>query len=109
MASTNQPEVFLAVSAATNQGVLTVASNGLLLPGALAWLTKDDGSLQARVKIVNLIGTTQLTVRQFPANNENAPPSYGVSDVSAFNAVASHLCVENQAVAISQPFSVPVY
>lgn len=104
MASISVPEAFVAISAATNKGVLTVADNSTIYPGALAWVAKDDGSASARVKILSLISTTQCVVRRFANDNENSPPSYGVSDMSAF-AAASHLCMEGQAVPVEFAFA----
>ena len=98
-------EAFLTVSAATNKGLLTVPANDYLFPGALAWVAKDDGSLSARVKILACIGTTQIVVRRFPNDNENAPPSYGVSDMSAFNGVATHISQEAQTVTVDEAYS----
>lgn len=110
MASVIAPEVFLSVTAATNQGVLTVPSNGLVLPGTSGWLTKDDGSLQFFVKVVRLVGTTQIVVMRYPNDNPNTPgPTYGVSDVSAFNGVASHLCIESQPAHLNPLTSTPIY
>jgi hypothetical protein len=110
MASVIQPEVFVAVSAATNQGVLTVTSNGLILPGANGWLTKDDGSLQHFVRVQRIVGTTQLVVMRYPNDNPNTPgPTYGVSDESAFNGVATHLCIESQPVHLNPLTSTPIY
>jgi len=104
------------VSAATNKGRVTVDSNAYLFPGANAWLSKDDGSLSVRVKILACIGTDTLVVRRWPTRKatdttepnhdlENfGPPGYGLSDVSAFNGVASHISMETQAVPVDPAY-----
>lgn len=110
MASVIQPEVNQVVSAATNQGLLTVASNGLILPGASGWLAKNDGSLSYYVKVRRIIGTTQVEVMRYPNDNPNSPgPTYGVSDVSAFNGTACMLCIESQPVHLNPLSATPVY
>ncbi len=102
------PRVFVAVSAATATGLLTMSSNGLLLPGTRGWLCKDDGSARALVKIVTIVGTTQCTAMKYANNDLNSPPSYGLSDLSAFNA-SSHLSIDEQPVYSNPLFSTPVY
>lgn len=97
-------EAFVAITAATAGGVLTVASNAYLYPGTLAWLCKDDGSARARVKIIACIGTDTVHVRPFANNNENAAPQYGLGDVSAFNAT-SHICQEAQTAPVDPAYS----
>ena len=107
------PEAFIAVTAADALGNLTVASTAGIYPGAHAWLTKDDGSLQYRVQILRVTSTTVFQVRRYPNdtegrpdNNLYVPPGYGLSDVSAFNGVASHICVERQTVPVDPSFSI---
>jgi hypothetical protein len=100
-------EAFVAISAATADGVLTVASNAYLFPGALAWLCLDtatETSARMRVKILACISTDTVHVRPFVNNNENAPPQYGLGDVSAFNG-ASHICQEAQTAPIDPAYS----
>lgn len=97
-------EAFVAVSAATAAGLLTVTSNAYLFPSARAWVAKDDGSASARVEILACIGTTQVQVRRFKNDDENSPPSYGLSDMSAFNG-ASHICQETQSVSIDPAYT----
>lgn len=63
-------------------GALTVADNAPFFPGALAWVSGAGGI--ARVKILRLVGTTVLYVRQFKNNNENGPPNFGMTDMSGF-------------------------
>ncbi len=96
------PETIAAVTAATNKGVVTVADNTLFYPGTLGWLSKTDGSAQKRVQIVQRVGTTQLTVRVVADGTETTKPapSFGLSDVSAFN-TASSLCVEAQVASVN--------
>lgn len=93
------------VTAATALGVLTVDSNAYLFPGTLAWVAKDDMSLRARVKILMVSGTTSITVRRFKNDDERSPPSYGLSDMSAFNGVATHIYVEAQTAPVDPAFS----
>jgi hypothetical protein len=97
-------EAFIAVSAASATGVLTVPSNDYLFPGALAWVCKDNGSAQARVRILACIGSTQVQVRRFPNDNENSPLAFGVSDMTAFNG-ASHICQEAQTAPVDPAYS----
>lgn len=107
-------EAFVAISAATAAGVLTVASTDYLFPGALAWVALDNGTSSARVKILARLSSTQIRVRRFPNDNEGrpdnasyVPPGYGVSDMTAF-ATAAHICQEAQTVPVDPAFSVRV-
>jgi len=104
------------VSAATSKGRLTVTSNAYLFPGANAWLAKDDGTLQYRVKILACIGTDTVIARRWPTKKEPdgsatydkanfGAPSYGLSDLSAFNGVASYLSMEAQSVPVDPTYS----
>jgi hypothetical protein len=91
-------ESILAITAATNKGLVTVSSNTTLYPGAYAWITKSDGSgTPLRVLIVKRVGTTQVQVRQVYSGTEYTipAPSYGFTDVSAFN-TGSSICQEAQ-------------
>lgn len=98
-------EAFVSISAATATGELTVASNALIFPGALAWIQKDDGSVEsARVKILSLSGTTKVQVRRFVDDDETSMPQYGSSDMSAF-ATGSHICQETQNAPIDLAYS----
>jgi hypothetical protein len=97
-------EAFVAISAATNKGVMTVASADYLFPGARAWVSMDDGSLTARVKILAVLSSTQIQVRRYRNNDENAPPSYGTSDMSAFNGSA-HIAMEAQDVPVDPSYA----
>lgn len=104
------------ITAATSKGRVTVGSNAAFYPGTNAWIGKDDGSLSARVKILACIGTDTLLVRRWPSRKatdateathdlENyGAPSYGLSDVSAFNAT-SHITMESQSAPIDPAFS----
>ena len=94
----------VAVTAATTHGRLTVASNAYLFPGALAWVGLDDGTAQARVKILSVSSTDTVVVRRFTKDDERSPPSYGVSDMSAFNG-ASHISQEAQTAPIDPAYS----
>lgn len=104
------------VTAATAIGALTVDSTAYLFPGANAWVSKDDGSLSVRVKILAISGTTGLTVRKWPVFQDPASgtkytkensgaPSYGSSDMSAFNGVATHIYMEAQSVPVDPVYS----
>lgn len=104
MPSNAVPEAFVAISAATNKGVLTVTSQTNLRPGAKAWVTKDDGSNSARVKILQVLSATSVLVRRYPNDDEGSQPTYGRSDMSAF-ATASHICQEVQNVVVDPSFS----
>jgi hypothetical protein len=107
----------VSVTAATAQGRLTVESNSYIFPGTNAWLAKDDGSLSYRVKILACIDTDTVIVRRWPtkplqnqyepAHDQESygPPSYGSSDVSAFDAVASHLSIEAQTAPIDPTYA----
>jgi hypothetical protein len=100
-------EAFVAISAATTGGVLTVTATDYLFPGALAWVVKDDGSARARVKIIARLSSTTVLVRRFINDNENGPPNYGSSDMSAFNG-SSHICQEPQTAPVDPAYSVRV-
>lgn len=72
-----------AVTAATAGGKLTVASNTPFYPGALAWVSGTD-NVSYRVRIVALVGATDMLVRQEHNNNElKGPPNYGLTSMSA--------------------------
>jgi hypothetical protein len=104
------------VSAADTVGNLTVDSNAYLFPGANAWVTKDDGSLSYRVKILAVTGSTGLKVRRYPQtqdpntgvyyDNDRAPGiNYGGSDMSAFNGVATHIYQEAQTAPVDPAYA----
>lgn len=103
-----------AITAASAVGRLTITSNVYFFPGANAWVTKNDGSATARVKILACIGTDTLLVRKWPLKMEAdgtthgqenyGPPGYGVSDMSAFNAT-SHICMESQSVPVDPTYA----
>jgi hypothetical protein len=107
MAYTKYPAVpATAITAATAQGLITVASNTAFAAGAIAFLNK--AGVQMRVKILALVGATQLLVRQayervpgITADQTPAAafpgPNYGGTDVSAF-AAASTINMPPQAV-----------
>jgi len=104
MPSISAPEVFLVIESASNIGDLLVETNQNVYPGTSGWICKNDGSARAYVKIVAVKGSDGVTVRRYPNDNPNSPPSYGRSDMSAFN-TASHLCIPIQPVAIDPAFS----
>ena len=99
------------MSVATATGLLTVTTTDYLYPGALAWVTKDDGSAMARVKILAIIGTTQVQVRRFANDSEFSNPgvlggpSYGRSDMTAFDGGGVHICQEAQNVPVDPAYS----
>lgn len=97
-------EFTTAISAATSKGVLTVTSNAGLMPGALAWVYKTDDSARARVKILSVSSTTGVVVRRFANDDENSAPSYGRSDMSAFNA-GSKITMEAQSAPVDPAFA----
>lgn len=97
-------ENIVAVTAANAVGELTFATNLGLHPGTLGWLTKNDGSLSYRVRIVKLVGSTKAMVRRMPGDDERkACEGTGYTDVSAFNTTSS-LCVEAQLAQVSQSY-----
>lgn len=116
MPSVAVPEAFCVVTTATAKGVLTVSASDclLLFPGANAWVSKDDGSATARVKILSRLSTTTILVRRYPNDSETtknftvlAPaPSYGTSDMSAFTGSIAHICQEAQTAPVDPSFSV---
>lgn len=93
-----------AISAATALGVLTVTSTADLYPGTNAWVYKTDGSAQQRVKILFIISATTLQVRGYKNNDENSPPSYGLSDMTAFTA-GSAISMETQTAPVDPAFA----
>lgn len=90
-----------AITAATAGGLITVADNTIFFPGAKGWISKNDGSASMRVKLISRVGTTQLRVRRIADGTEAIvpAPSYGLTDVSAFNATST-LFVEAQLVPV---------
>jgi hypothetical protein len=101
-------ETFVAISAATAQGVLTVSDTSYLFPGAKAWVAKDDGSLSYRVRILARLTSTTVSVRRYNNDDENSAPSYGSSDMTAFNGVSSHICQETQTAPVDEAYAVRV-
>lgn len=93
-----------AISAATALGVLTVGSTAGLFSGTKAWVYKTDGSAQSRVKILDIISATTLQVRGYKLNNENAPPDYGLTDMSGF-AAGSAITMETQTAPVDLSFA----
>lgn len=98
-------EAIAAITGANAIGELTIASNTVFYPGAFAWVTKNDGSLQARVLIVRRVSTTKVQVRKVASGLEqNVPaPTYGFSDMSGFN-TTSTLCQEAQTAPVVSDF-----
>jgi hypothetical protein len=119
MPSIAVPEAFIAVTAATAVGLLTVGSGNTanLYPGAYAWLAKDDGTLSYRIKILAVDSTANTVLaRRMPIKQDrfsqtyvddegNPPPSYGLTDFSTFNGVGCHICQERQTAPIDPSFS----
>lgn len=103
MPSISVPETKVAITGATATGTLTVA-NATLFVGGRAWVTKNDGSAQARVKIVSLISTTGCKVVRYPNDDDSQFAGYGLSDMSAFNA-SSSICMEHQVVPVDPAFA----
>lgn len=113
------PKVSTAITAATNKGLVTVGS-GLsagLYPGAYAWISIDDGSIPSvRVKILSVDSSSDtIRCRIMPSiqatdsnthytSETNPPPSYGLSDLSAFN-TGSHIFQERQTAPVDPAFS----
>ncbi len=98
-------ESIVAITGATAVGELTFASNATLHTGAKAWVTKNDGSDQARVRLVKRLGATKFLVRRLPNDNDGAPnEGFGYSDMSAF-ASASTICMEAQTVPVVPAYS----
>lgn len=105
MPSISCPPFFAAITGATALGVITVASTTDVYPGSLGWVYLDNGTARARVKILSVLSATTFQVRRFANDNENSPPSYGYSDMSAF-AAAAHISVDSgQPVPVDPAFS----
>jgi hypothetical protein len=77
-----------AVTVATATGTLTVASSAGFYPGAKAWVYLASGANQKRVKILDVPTATTVVVRGYKNNDENSPPDYGLSDMTAFNGLS---------------------
>lgn len=123
MPSIAVPEAFIAVTAATATGVLTVGSGNTanLYPGAYAWLAKDDGSLSYRIKILsvdataNTVKARRMPVKQvqtpgsstpiFADSETNPPPRYGLTNFLPFNGVACHICQERQTAPVDPSYA----
>jgi hypothetical protein len=93
-----------AVSAATAAGVLTVASSAGLFPGAKAWVYLANGTASTRVKILDVPSATTVVVRGYKNNDENSPPSYGLTDMTAYNG-ASFITMETQTAPVDPAFA----
>jgi hypothetical protein len=89
MAGRIAKEVGAATSAATNAGVITVASTTDFLAGARAWLTAA-GQPNRLVKIKAILSATTMQVQfdfdplAVSGTATAGGPSYGQSDVSAY-------------------------
>lgn len=70
------------VTAATATGFATVSSATDLYVGALAWLSNTAGTVQDRVEIVSISGTS-IGLRIIPVKGRG--PNYGRSDISGYN------------------------
>ena len=103
------------ISAADAKGNLTVDSTGYLYPGTNAWVSLDNGTAMARVKILAITGTTTLKVRRYPTVQDHntgvfydseftAGIHYGLSDMSAFNGSA-HIDMEAQTAPVDPAYA----
>lgn len=110
------PALKTAVSAATALGVLTVADTTLIYPGSYGWAVKDDGSVQYRVKILQVIDSTTFVARRCnPQRDPNGgpthdqenfgPPNYGKSDLSALDGGGAHISIEAQTAPIDPAYA----
>jgi len=107
----------VAISAATNKGRLTVASNAYLFPGTYAWVYTSNGVSHSRVKILARFGTDSVLVRIMPVRKESdgtsyttekaPPPRYGVSDMTAYNG-SSYISMEAQAAPVDPSYATRV-
>jgi len=105
MPSISCPPFFAAVTSASATGLLTVASTADVYPGSNAWVYTDNGASRARVKILAVPSATTIQVRRYTNDDENAPPSYGYSNMTTFNG-SSHISVEGgQPVPVDPAFS----
>jgi len=94
----------MAVSAATNEGVLTVADTSSLFPGTTAWLTLNSAASSVHVKLLRCPTVTTVVVGNAdPVVGKNGFSSQANNpiDVSAYNGSAT-LCIETQ-VALVDP------
>lgn len=103
-------DAFVAITAADAAGNLTVASandSAPLYPGTQGWLTKDDASATARVRIVSISvdGLTIVVGRGTDTSQPAVAPNYGRIDVSAFDGGGAHLCIEAQTAPIDPAYS----
>lgn len=92
------------VSAATATGTLTVPSSAGFCPGAKAWVYLANGTNQMRVLILDVPSATTVVVRGYANNDENSPPSYGLTSMTAFNG-ASLLSQEAQTAPVDPAFT----
>lgn len=113
------PAAKVAISGATATGVLTASADGVaaLYPGANATFAKDDGTMSIRVKILSRLSTTTVQVRAYPikydtvnqvsySSEQWGPPSYGVTDLAAYDGGGFHISQERQTVPIDPAYSV---
>jgi len=96
-----------AVSAATNEGVLTVDETASLFPGTTAWLTLNDASASVHVKLLRCpTATTVVVGNADPVVGKNGFSSQSNSpiDVSAYNGSAT-LCIETQVAPVDMAYT----
>lgn len=118
MPSIAVPAVKVNITAATSLGVLTVDSTASIFPGTNGWASKNDSSVQYRVRILAVTGSNTLVVRRWPQKTDNdgtnitthdqenfGPPHYGWSDVSALNGGSATLSIEVQTAPIDPAYS----
>lgn len=97
----------MAVSAATNEGALTVVSTDSLFPGTTAWLTLNDASASVHVKLLSIVdGTHVLVGNADPVVGKNGFSSQTNNpiDVSAYNGSAT-LCIETQVAPVDMAYT----
>ncbi len=115
------PAVSLAITAATNKGLVSVSSTTDIYPGATAQMGLTNGTASILVKVLKVISSTQILVRRWPTKKAQntgttawdkvdhdqqdfGAPNYGVSDVSAYNANA-RISIARQAVPVDPAHS----
>lgn len=97
-------ETSAAITGATATGTLTVADSGQFYPGTNAWIFTTSGSAQMLVKILDTPTATTIVVRGYRNNDLNSPPSYGLTDVSAF-AAGSMITMFTQTAPVNPAFA----
>ena|SRR6185437_7459088 len=112
MPSISVPDAFVAITGSSKNTLTVAAADGALIyPGTYGWVSKDDASATARVKILAVSAdNTTITCRVVPNNADefgNGYPNFSydsVGTLAGFSTV-SHLAVNRQTAPVDPSFT----